>query len=93
MKDYTEVFDDLYVIDLAGLPFSHTDTLVAKGYNLHYHFADNNNICLLIGTMYSVDAFVLYYNQYYGRKLSHDDIVPLLSLKRTETEEEEEEDE
>ena len=83
MKDYTKLFDELYVIDMTGFPFNGEDVLQARKRNLHRHYANGNNIFVLIGTKGGIEAFLVDYRYNHPRKRKTiSDPVPLLSLRR-----------
>lgn len=83
MKDYTDLFDNLYALDLGKLPFNEEDWWDVHGeLNLRYQSADHNNIFILIGTIYSLEEFVKRYKKRhhsrYGKQIG--EIVLLKSL-------------
>lgn len=61
MKDYTVLFNELYAIDIAGLPFNDEDYDDAIRFNLHRQYADNNKMFVLIGTKGGIEGFIVNY--------------------------------
>lgn len=84
MKDYTDLIDSLFVVDLTGLPFNDDDLDGVIRCNLHRQYFsvgnEANHFCL-IGTKGGIDCFLANYRLAHTRsKNKVKEAMPLKGL-------------
>lgn len=58
MKKDTNLFNELYLLDMSGLPTDDRDTIRADRLNLHRHYSDANETYVLIGMLGALNNYL-----------------------------------